>query len=297
MVDVELMAEGLAFPEGPIALSDGSVLLVEIVGGTLKRVWGDGRVETVAVLGGGPNGAQIGPDGAVYVCNNGGLDLARLCHASGPGTEGRIERVDLATGKVERLYERCGDHPLSAPNDLVFDGEGGFWFTDMGKNLPRQAMRSGLYYARPDGSRIEEVHFGGVSYNGVGLSPDERTLYVSDTATARVWRFPLERPGRLADKVVGPRRQLMAAIPGPVTLDSLAVTESGAVCVATIGVGGVSIVNSDGRIDFAPMPDHMVTNIAFGGPDMRTAFVTLAGTGRSAKARWPEPGLRLNFQA
>src|SRR5690606_19135785 len=111
-LDIEIVAEGLAFPEGPVALSDGSVLFVEIVGGTLKRAWGDGRVEVVARPGGGPNGAQLGPDGAVYVCNNGGLDMVNYCHADGPGAVGRIERIDLATGKVERVYDRCGDYPL-----------------------------------------------------------------------------------------------------------------------------------------------------------------------------------------
>jgi gluconolactonase len=67
------LATGLLFPEGPVALDDGSVLLVEIARGTLSRVTTDGRVQVVADLGGGPNGAAIGPDGAVYICNNGGF--------------------------------------------------------------------------------------------------------------------------------------------------------------------------------------------------------------------------------
>jgi len=72
MNELKVIAEGLRFPEGPIAMADGSVLLVEIARGTLSRVR-DGRVEVVADLGGGPNGAAIGPDGACYVCNNGGF--------------------------------------------------------------------------------------------------------------------------------------------------------------------------------------------------------------------------------
>src|SRR5258706_1117807 len=70
----ELVAEGLKFPEGPIAMADGSIVLVEIRRGTLSRVTPDGRIEVVAELGGGPNGAAIGPDGAAYVCNNGGFE-------------------------------------------------------------------------------------------------------------------------------------------------------------------------------------------------------------------------------
>lgn len=70
--EVRIIAAGLEFPEGPIAMTDGSVLVTEIAAGTLTRVSPDGRIERIAELGGGPNGAAIGPDGAVYVCNNGG---------------------------------------------------------------------------------------------------------------------------------------------------------------------------------------------------------------------------------
>ncbi|HEY2659782.1 MAG TPA: SMP-30/gluconolactonase/LRE family protein [Caulobacteraceae bacterium] len=293
----EVIAEGLAFPEGPVALQDGSVLFVEILGGTLKRAWGDGRVEVIANLGGGPNGAQMGPDGAVYICNNGGLDLERMCHASGPGAKGRIERVDLTTGKADRLYESCGDFPLNAPNDLVFDAQGGLWFTDMGKNLPRRSDRSGLYYCQPDGSGIMEAHFGGLSYNGIGLSRDEKTLFVADTHSARLWRFELDAPGRLAESSVrsSGRRVYVATAPGDVMLDSLALTKSGKVCVGTLGNGGITVFDVDGSSEHLALPDHTVTNIAFGGADMRTAYITLAGTGRLIRCRWPEPGLELNF--
>ena len=74
---MQTIATDLQFPEGPIAMDDGSVILVEIARGTLSRVLPDGRVEVIADLGGGPNGAAIGPDGAVYVCNNGGFDWHR----------------------------------------------------------------------------------------------------------------------------------------------------------------------------------------------------------------------------
>ena len=125
------IASGLQFPEGPVALDDGSVLLVEIARGTLSRVTPDGRITVVADLGGGPNGAAIGPDGAVYVCNNGGFRW----HTEADGTHrpvgqaedysgGRIERVDLATGRSERLYEAVDGLGLRGPNDIVFDAHG-----------------------------------------------------------------------------------------------------------------------------------------------------------------------------
>ena len=71
-MDIELVTDGLKFPEGPIAMNDGSVILTEIEGQTLTRVTPDGRKTVVAETGGGPNGAAIGPDGKIYVTNNGG---------------------------------------------------------------------------------------------------------------------------------------------------------------------------------------------------------------------------------
>lgn len=292
----DVIAEGLAFPEGPIVMPDGSVVFVEILGGRLSRAWGDGRTEVIAELGGGPNGAQLGPDGAVYVCNNGGTDLAEHCHLDTPEAGGRIERVDLRTGKYERVYDRCGDFLLRAPNDLVFDAQGNFWFTDMGKQLKRSADYSGLYHAAPNGASITQAYFGGVSFNGVGLSGDETTLFVSDTKTARIHRFDLEAPGHCAtgsDGQVTPG--YLATVPGPVWLDSFAVLESGSLAVATIFNGGITTVDLDGAAAHTPFPDLFTTNIAFGGEDMRTAVVTLGMSGRLVRTRWPEPGLRLNF--
>jgi gluconolactonase len=74
MSAVEIVAEGLQFPEGPVWMQDGSVIVVEIAAGRITRVLPDGRTETIAAPGGGPNGAAIGPDGALYVCNNGGFE-------------------------------------------------------------------------------------------------------------------------------------------------------------------------------------------------------------------------------
>ena len=177
--NVQVVASGLEFPEGPIAMPDGSILLVEIKRRNLTRVTTDGKVEVVAEPGGGPNGAAIGPDGACYLANDGGcfswIDYGGFT-LPGPLPEdysgGRIERVDLETGAVTVLYTECDGHPLRAPNDLVFDAQGGLWFTDHGIRLERTQDRTGIYYCQPDGSSIKEAIFPTNEPNGVGLSPD-----------------------------------------------------------------------------------------------------------------------------
>jgi gluconolactonase len=300
-LDFEIIAEGLQFPEGPIAMPDGSVLVVEIKRGTLTRVW-KGRTEIIARIGGGPNGAALGPDGAVYVCNNGGFAWHEAGGLTIPGNAaddyvtGRIERVDLSTGKVERLYDKIGEHRLSGPNDIVFEKSGAFWFTDLGKRRSRVKEMGGLYYAKPDGSLLKEVMYGSASgLNGVGLSPDEKIVYAAETDTARLWAFDIAGPGEVAPRMRGFMARYVAGLAHHGYLDSLAVQANGDICVATIINGGITTITPEGVATHVSFPDPIVTNICFGGADLRDAFITLSGTGKLIKARWPEPGLKLNF--
>jgi gluconolactonase len=294
--DVEVVAEGLAFPEGPVALADGSVLVTEVDGGTLTRVLPSGQTDVVALCGGGPNGAAIGPDGAVYVCNNGGR------FASGNWTGGWIERVDLHTGAVEVMYRECDGRLLSGPNDLVFDTTGNFYFTDTGKFRGRQRDVGSLYYARSDGSGIVEVVHPAESPNGIGLSPDGRTLYYAETVTARLRRRAVDGPGRLAEAPANDPSTLVVGLPGYQAFDSLAVDSEGNICVATLMTGCVTVVApGEQTVVQYRLPegleDAMVTNVCFGGADLCTAFLTLAGSGRLVRCRWPVPGLALTFSA
>jgi gluconolactonase len=304
-LDIQLAAEGLAFPEGPVAMADGSVVLTEIRAGRLSRVWPDGRKETVAETGGGPNGLAVGPDGALYVCNNGGrfswIDAGGGVTYPGEAPAehkgGSIQRVDLASGKVDTLYDGCEGQPLWAPNDLVFDRSGGFWFTDHGRSDHTTLNYGGLYYARPDGSAIRQVRNHMISLNGVGLSPDESIVYAADTVLGRLWAFDLEEPGRIAKQAPGHPGRVIANLPGYQLLDSLAVEAGGKVCVATIMNGGITAFDPDGTSEHFAFPDLLTTNICFGGADMRDAWVTCSSTGKLYKCRWPRPGLRLNFSA
>lgn len=295
---VTVIASQLAFPEGPIAMPDGSIVLVEIKTGRLTRLRDGGR-ETVAELGGGPNGAAIGPDGYCYVCNNGGFEWTERNGKTYPGEQpasyagGSIQKVDLQSGAFSTLYSHCDGEGLKGPNDIVFDAEGGFWFTDHGKNRPREKDRTGVFYALPDGSQITEVIFPLEAPNGIGLAPDEKELYVAETPTGRLWAYPLARPGVIdADK---PRR-LLKGRKGFFMFDSLAVDANGDVCVATLIDGGITTLSAaNAEPSFTSMPDRLTTNICFGGPDLKTAFITLSSIGQLVSCPWPVGGLPLNF--
>lgn len=303
-MDIELVAEGLRFPEGPIAMNDGSVILTEIAAGRLTRVTPDGRKETWAEPGGGPNGAAIGPDGAVWVTNNGGsFDFREAQGLLIPGPTppshvgGALQRIDPKTRKAETVYEACEGQRLNGPNDLVFDRQGGAWFTDHGCTTPEGRKWGALYYARADGSRIVRAREHLISPNGVGLSPDETVVYAADTMLGRLWAFDVAEPGVLAEPPPFQPGRVVCNLPGYQLLDSLAVEAGGKVCVATIINGGITAFDPGGATEHYPFPDILVTNICFGGPDMTTAWITASGTGKLYRARWPRPGLKLNFNA
>jgi gluconolactonase len=295
---MRMLTENLQFPEGPVVTPDGGVLVVEVRGGTLARVSLDGEVTRLAKCGGGPNGAAIGPDGSVYVCNNGGFQWSESNGLVLPGeqpdgyTGGSIQRVDLRSGDVTTLYTHCGDIQLRGPNDIVFDSSGGFYFTDLGKSRPRELDKGAIFYATTDGSTIREVAFPMDHPNGTGLSPDGQILYVAESTSARVWAWDIGGEGELANK------RLVVSLPGVQYLDSLAIEASGNVCLATLLTGAITVVSPQGEIVEVvkvPEPDPMVTNICFGGPDMTTAYITSSGRGRLYETTWTRPGLRLNY--
>ncbi len=301
---MQQVATGLQFPEGPVAMADGSVVLVEIRRGTLTRVTPDGHRETVAELGGGPNGAAIGPDGAVYVCNNGNAwswAEGEVNLPDGPPaqhyTGGSIQRVDLRTGRFATLYDHCDGKPLNSPNDLVFDSTGGFWFTTLGYSDGENRRLGAVYYARPDGSKIVRWRSELLSPNGIGLSPDEGRLYMADCMVGRLYEFDLPEPGVMAPATSIAPGRVVCTLPGFQWLDSLAVEASGRICVGTLWNGGITIFEPSGAYEHVPAPDPLTTNICFGGPDMRDAWLTCSSTGRLFKTRWPRRGLRLPFNA
>ena len=292
-MEFEIIAEGFSTPEGPLVCDDGSVMLVEVTAGRIRRIAPDGKVTTVAETGGGPNGLAVGPDGALYCCNSGGFDLSTALgmHALPPAdyTGGTIQRIDVATGKVETLLTGYDGRTFGGPNDIIFAADGSFWFTDYGKFTADCQRHGGLYHASIDGN-LRQVAFG-TCLNGVGLSPDGQTAYAA--ATAERWMLSYK-----TDPAAGRQRgEVVANFPGRQFLDSMAMEASGVIAGGCLleghGIGRVE--PASGAVALVPTPDRMPTNICFGGADMRTAYITFSERGALAKCRWPVPGMRLPF--
>ncbi len=318
-LEVEVVEDGLGFPEGPVAMADGSVLFVDIKDQALLRLGRDGKIEIVAEIPGGPNGVAIGPDGAAYVCNNGGV--YRFV-AAGPGGStipnpnpsgfqgGSIQRVDLETGKVTDLYWHYNGKSLLAPDDIVFDKSGGFWFTETGIQDDETTRNGAVYYAKIDGSFLKRVVTIPMP-NGIGLSPNGKTVYVSDTIFGRLWALDIIDSGKDEPGPVQVAPGQFPVMPGRIIetlpkfqwLDSLKVEASGNICVGTIFTGGITVFSPDDLgptesrvVEHYAVDDLFTTNLCFGGKDMTDVWITASSTGRILKASWPRPGLRLAHQ-
>ena len=306
MTEWQTMTTGLRFPEGPVACADASVIVTEIEAGRITRCLPDGGKVVIAEVGGGPNGLAVGPDGKLYVCNNGGFTYVETSgllvpHGTPAGWKGgSIQRVDVTSGAVETLYSEASNAPLRGPNDIVFDAHGGFWFTDHGKTFYDKRSRdvTGVFYAKADGSDCREVIFPMENPNGIGLSPDGRTLFVAETYTCKLYAFAVTGPGEIGggETLTASGAKFLYSPEGYRWFDSLGVEAGGNVCVATIGASGISVVAPDGAlVEFVASDDPFTTNICWGGTGMRTAYVTLSGTGRLARRAWARAGLVLAY--
>lgn len=302
MLNMRPVATGLLFPEGPVATRDGTKYVCEIRGSRITRVTPDGKQSTFANTGGGPNGLAFGPDGFLYACNNGGGEYREGQLSSiGPARDyagGCIQRVNPKTGEFTTLYTHCGEHRLSSPNDIVFDRQGGFYFTDSGKRHARHKDHGALYYAQPDGSSIIEIAYAIGQPNGIALSPDEKVLYIVDTQTSRLIAFDLLAPGKIKDNGVFNLRggRVVAGLPGYQWFDGMKVAESGNIAVATLITALITVFSPTGEVlRTVDIGDYYVTNLCFGGPDLRKLYVTRVAAGEMTEMDWHEPGLALNF--
>jgi gluconolactonase len=290
-VDVEVVAEGLAFPEGPAVDRDGVVHVVEIAAQRVTAIAADGTPRPVAHTGGGPNGAAFLADGSLVVCNNGGRwpDVPSTTTAGNPPLgAGVLQRV-ATDGTVTTLLEAIDGRPLNAPNDCAVDAEGGIWFTDpQWGSGPLEREGGAVCYLAPDGRAVRAWE--GVLFpNGIGITEDGRFLVVCESMTGMLMSFPVKGPGQLGSPkpngMVGRR-----SVPDGFCFDS-----RGRMIVAGHQTANLFVLEAaDGRpVQVVDLPEAGPTNACFGGPDHRTLFVTSSDSGRLLAIEWPVPGMRL----
>jgi gluconolactonase len=293
MATERVLADGFAFPEGPSAGPDGDVYVVELAGGRVTRVEPDGTKHLFASLGGSPNGSAFGPDGCLYVANGGGRWAAETCTgnqwgpADGPGLVQRV-RPD---GSFETVVAEIDGQPLSAPNDICFAPDGGYWFTDPSWPDASGVVGPGsICYVGPDGIAVR-AHTGLRFPNGLGVTAAGDTLIVAESTTFLLQAFPIRGPGRL-----GPPERFGALDQGALP-DGLCFDDEGRVLCAGHGASALYVFPPGGGEpeEVVPLDDRDITNVCFGlGSRSRTLYVTESDVGRLVTLDWRTSGMVLH---
>ncbi len=273
MPNVEVFATDLDIPEGPAFDREGNLYVVELGGGCVSRITTDGSVSTLCETGGFPNGATVGPDGALWVANNGG-----------PEHPGWVERIDLTTGTTEHIIE---DPSFGGCNDLVFDAEGNLYFTDPHGTM-RRDRRPGHVYFFSSERELTRIATDYAFPNGIGISDDGGTLLVAETISGIVWAHEIKAPGKLGE------RRTYAQMPEGHLPDGFAFDAAGNLLVCGHFGGAVTVFDAEGtRIDSIEPLDERLTNLAFGGPDFSTLYICESGLNRVVTVPWHTPGMKL----
>jgi gluconolactonase len=257
-----------SFLEGPSFDREGNLYFVDIPFGRVFRLSPHGRCEIVCQYDGWPNGLKIHKDGRIFICDyKRGLVL-----------------MDPKRGEIEAILATRNSESWKGLNDLVFASDGACYFTDQGQTGIHDPTGR-VYRLRPDGGL--DLLLGNVpSPNGIVLNMKENRLFVAVTRQNAVWRCPIMTDGSVSK--VGTYLQLSGGHGGP---DGMALDQEDAILVCQLGVG-IWRFDSDG------MPTHLIeacvghhmTNVAYGGPDNKTLFITEADTGSILTCEMPVPG-------
>jgi len=260
--EVERLATGFIFTEGPLWHPDGYWFFVDLRRNRLHRMTPGKAPELYRETAGG-NGTTFDLDGRLVICE---------------GDARRLSRVG-ANGKLETIVDKFQGGRFNRPNDVVCRSDGSLYFTDPDKRVPyskREIPGPDGIDNLWDGARVYRVAPGGAinvlalcEYpNGLAFSPDERTLYVANTrSTKYIHALELDAAGNLA------RRRIFADMSEgtePGAPDGLKVDSQGRVYCT--GPGGIWVFAPDGkRIGIIRFPEQAV-NFAFGGPDGKMLF-------------------------
>lgn len=249
--DIKEVASGLNFTEGPVSAPDGSLYFSDVPRQKIHHLQADGEVNVVLERSKMCNGLAVTKDGKIVACQGGA---------------GAIVSVDPATGEVKILADGYQGKRFNQPNDLVLDSAGGVYFTDPVYGLPSLPQKTmGLYYVATDGA-VTRLAKDLELPNGIGLSPDGKTLYVVTMGTSEVMKFHVDGPGKLSAGMVFCELESGG--------DGMTVDGKGNVYVTQPDQSAIDVFDPQGdrlgRIEFPAKP----ANCAFAGPDRKTLYVT-----------------------
>jgi gluconolactonase len=262
-------AETTCFLEGPSFDRTGNLYVVDVAWGRIFRIGPKGDVELFTEYDGEPNGLKIHRDGRIFV--------ADYRHG--------IMVVDPDTRAVSPFVDRAALDRFKGVNDLVFASNGDLYFTDQGLTGLHDPTGA-LYRLRADG-QLDRLLANIPSPNGLVLDLAERAVFVNVTRANSVWRVPLLPNG--APYKVGVFIQLSGGLGGP---DGLAIDAAGNLAVAHIGLGAVWLFSRLGEplARIQSCAGLATTNVAYGGSDNSTLYITESESGSVLTARLDVPG-------
>ena len=263
---VSLFAAGLNFPEGPAFDRNGNLFVVNVENGDISKISPEGQVKTVVNTGGVPNGAKFHANGDLYVADR---------------TKGII--AISPEGNLRVMVDNYQGKKFNGPNDLFFDSIGNLYFTDPHGSSAENPI--GCVF-RLSADRQIILLASGLPYpNGLILSKDGKDLFVAITRKNRILRYLLDPPIRST---------IFSQLNGGWGPDGMAFDVAGNLYVAHYGGGEVLILNPKGEVlEKVAMGGLRPTNVAFGGSDRKTLYVTEVDTGSVYRFRTDYPGLRL----
>jgi gluconolactonase len=248
---------GFTFTEGPAADRAGNVYFSDIPDEKIYKVDTKGKLSVFREKSNHANGLMVNAKGEVVACEMDG----RMVAISPDGKEVRV----LAAGYEGKRF--------NAPNDLVLDREGGVYFTDPSFRAPKPLPQGklGVYYVSAAG-KVTRLLDNLPNPNGVRLSPDEKTLYVFPTGQADMMAYPVEAPGKIGKGKVFCTLQLPKGKKGGAGADGATVDTKGNVYITS--TLGVQVFDPAGKLLGIIAFPEQPANVTFGGPDMRTLYVT-----------------------
>ena len=276
------VAAAAAFLEGPACAADGVVYCSDILNNRILR-WAPGapRFEVFRQPSGRANGLLFDSAGRLLICEG---------NEFGPNDGNRrISRLDLKSGELQVLCDDWDDRRLNSPNDLACTSDGHLFFTDpcYGDRSTMELDHDSVYHIDPDGRVSIAVSQPDIQRpNGIHLSPDERTLYLVDSCPVvggnrRIWAFDLDPQRRLSNQ-----RVVFDFAPGRggdgMTVDSTGVLYIAAGILRPRGPHettdvppGIYILSPTGELrSRIPVAEDVLTNVTFGGDDLRTLYIT-----------------------